>query len=89
MLVNFGECNKWCQSDIFVPKKIKNTFEVKTFKISWKNCKAKKAMTHKIGMMTSSKESPVGHNKHDFLKVNIKDYYHVKSQVYIIFSFRK
>ena len=40
-------------------------------------------------MMTSSKGPPSGHNKYYFLKVNIKDYYHGKFQVYIIFSFRK
>ena len=46
-------------------------------------------MTHKIGMMTLSKQQPAGHNKYYFFKVNIKDYYHAKFQVYIIFSFRK
>ena len=46
-------------------------------------------MTHKIGMMTSSKQSPAGYNKYYLVKVHIKDYYHAKFQVYIIFSFRK
>ena len=46
-------------------------------------------MTHKIEMMTSSKQPPAGHNKYYFLEVNIKDYYHAKIQVYITFSFRK
>ena len=34
--------------------------------------KAEKIMTHKIGMMTSSKQPPVGHNKYHFLKVKVK-----------------
>ena len=46
-------------------------------------------MIHKIGLMTSSKQLPAGHNEYYLLKVNIKDYYHAKFQVYIIFSFRK
>ena len=45
-------------------------------------------MTHKIGMRTSSKQPPAGHNKYYFLKINIKDSYHAKFQVYIIFSFQ-
>ena len=44
-------------------------------------------MTRKIGMMTSSKQPAAGYNKYYFLKVNIKDNYHVKFQVHIIFSF--
>ena len=40
-------------------------------------------------MMTSSKQLPAGHNKYYFLKVNIKDYYRAKFQVYIVFSFLK
>ena len=45
-------------------------------------------MTHKIGIMTSSKQPPAGYNKYYFLKVDIKDYYHAKFQVYIIYTFR-
>ena len=48
---------------------------------------SKKIMTHKIGMMMSSKQPPAGHNKYYFLKVNIKDYYHAQFQVYIIYTF--
>ena len=40
-------------------------------------------------MMTSSKQRPSVHSKYYFLKVNIKDYYSAKFQVYIIFSFRE
>ena len=36
--------------------------------------------------MTSSKQLPAGHYKYYFLKVNIKDYYDAKFQVYVIFS---
>ena len=36
-LRNIDKCNKWSQSDIFVVKKIKNAFEMKTFNISWKS----------------------------------------------------
>ena len=43
----------------------------------------------KIGIMMSLKRPPAGHNKYYFLKVNTKDYYHAKFQVYIIFSFGK
>ena len=43
-------------------------------------------MTHKIGMMTSSNQPPAGHTKYYFLKINIKDYYDTKFQVYVIFS---
>ena len=39
--------------------------------------------------MTSSKQLPAGHYKYYFLKVNIKDCYHAKFQVYIIFIFQK
>ena len=40
-------------------------------------------------MMTPSKQPPTEHNKHYFLKINIKNYYHAKLQVCINFSFRK
>ena len=40
-------------------------------------------------MMTASKQPPTEHNKHYFLKINIKNYYHAKLQVCINFSFRK
>ena len=43
-------------------------------------------MTRKIETMTSSKQRSAGQNKYYFLKVNVKDYYHAKFQVYIIFS---
>ena len=39
--------------------------------------------------MTPLKQPYSWHNKYYFLKVNIKDYYHAKFQVYIIFSFQK
>ena len=62
---------------------------MKTFNISWKSWKSKENHDSKIAMMTSSKQPPAGHNKYYFLKVNIKEYYHAKFQVYTIFSFRK
>ena len=43
----------------------------------------------KIGMMMSLKRPPAGHNKYYFLKVNTKDYYHAKFQVYIILVLEK
>ena len=46
-------------------------------------------MTHEIEMMTSSKQPLAGHNKYYFLIVNVKDYYHAKFPVYIVFSFFK
>ena len=60
-------------NDKFVLKKLKITFEMKAFKNFLKKLKI---MTHKVGIMMSSKK-------------NTKDYYHAKFQVYIIFSFRK
>ena len=36
-------------------------------------------------MMAPSKQPPTVHNKYYFLKVNIKDYYNGKFQVYIKF----
>ena len=45
-------------------------------------------MAYKIGMMMSAKQPSAGYNKYYFLKFNIKDYYHAKFQVCIIFSFQ-
>ena len=61
---------------------------METFNISWKSWKSKKEiMAYKIGMMMSAKQPSAGYNKYYFLKFNIKDYYHAKFQVCIIFSF--
>ena len=66
------KCNKWSQSDIYVLKKLKTLLKWKHLTFLEKVEKAKKIMTQKIGMMTSSKQPPAGHNKYYFLKVEYK-----------------